>query len=401
MDGCHGMDVARHAHQGGHDGDNQNRKGARRHQDGGDFARHGVRVHGNRGHGHNQRQGHRAVGGGGEGLPPGEGPRLGVEAQRDGDDAPAHGDKQADEATEHAGVGKGGREVYARPGDDKEDGNQEALADALYALLQVLVAIGKDGAQDEAGCKGAQHDVQVEGRREGDEKHQQKDRQPKEDVGGGTGAVLDEAVDVGAGLPRGAGQKAQHQADGHKDHQDDGRGAQRPGRQQKSHGQDRQDLACGPVGRYGVAHRRARQAALAHDGGQGPIGGGGEGDGKGQTADAAETLARQDEPGKGQANGDGDKPGQRGVGARFVHELAGLNLKASHEEEKAQTQLGEHLEGFAIRLDPAQHVGPQDGAGKDEEDHLGHRLARDEAGQEGGQKGHEQDDTEGYELGFH
>ena len=274
--------------QHGNERHHEHRHGAGSHEDGGDLLGHGACLNGNGRDGNDDRQRRGAVDG-----------HRGAAAARHVARALGHGERNEDgqrpddkqhenEAHEQRRPQRDGREVDLCSGDHEEQRDEEAMRHACELGLERLIVLGHEVVQDKAGGEGAQDEVKLKyiGKRE--QGHEQQHGKAHVGLRGGLSALCDPGVDFAAEAVHALGKRSDENAEEHKPDENRHTGDLSARREQQRHGNDRPQLAPGAVRKDRVAHARAHETALGHDGQQRTQGGGGEDDGDGNALDTVE-----------------------------------------------------------------------------------------------------------------
>ena len=225
-----------------------------------------ARVDGNTRHGNDDRQGRGAVQGHGNTTIRRHIARRRTNAHRDENGHGANDQQRHDKACEQPGARRHGRQVDLCARYGKEYRNQKAVGQAIELGLERMVALGDDIAQDKAGGKRTQHDVEIKDSRERHECDQDEHRQAHEGLRRGIGAFLDKRKEAAADALGAAWDHGQQHANHRKQAKDYERLDASAGRQQHRHGEHRAELAPGAIRENRVAHTRASERALTHDG---------------------------------------------------------------------------------------------------------------------------------------
>ena len=255
-----------------------------------------------------------------------------------------------------------------------------------------MVALGDDVAQDKAGGKRTQHNVEIKDGRESHECDQDEHRQAHEGLRRGIGAFLDKRKEAAADALGAAWDHGKQHADHRKQAKDYERLDASAGRQQHRHGEHRAELTPGAIRENRVAHTRASERALTHDGHERAERRRSEGKRHGDTVEMTDREPRGKAHGKpGDTKRDG--PRRQAVAPLDARDALGVDLKAGKQEQKGQTELG-HKRDLGIYMDDAEHMGSQHRAEHEQKDRLGNRFSGNRRGDEGTRKGHECDDGE-------
>ena len=120
-----------------------------------------------------------------------------------------------------------------------------------------MVALGDDVAQDKAGGKRTQHNVEIKDGRESHECDQDEHRQAHEGLRRGIGAFLDKRKEAAADALGAAWDHGKQHADHRKQAKNHERLDAGTGRQQHRHGKHGAELAPGAIRENRVAHARS------------------------------------------------------------------------------------------------------------------------------------------------
>ena len=317
------------------------------------------------------------------------GGRVRLERRRDHE--AADDDEREDEAQKQRQVARRGGEVEARAGDDEEHRLEEAVGYDVDLLLQGLAAVGEERPQDEAGRKGAERRVELEHRGREQQEHQKQDDEPHEGLAGAAGVFHQEAAEAAAAVTHLRGQQVDSQTHEHEGQKQHSGARDRARGQQERHGEDGQDLAQRAVDVDGLAHARAPQTSVMHDGRKRAVRGGRHADGERHPRRLVEAEPREHERHDGEPQAERHQPRAGGVGARASQQVAGVDLVAGFQEEEAHAEVGEELNRLEVGVDAGQPELSADGAAKHKEHDLGHRATRDEARHERRHHGHQED----------
>lgn len=157
------------------------------------------------------------------------------------------------------------RSIFA-PDTVKNTGIKKTVGQAVELGLERMVALGDDIAQDKAGGKRTQHDVEIKDGRERHERDQDEHRQAHEGLRRGIGALLNKRKEAAADALGAAWDHGQQHANHRKQAKDNERLDASAGRQQHRHGEHGTELAPSAIRENRVAHARAGERALTHDG---------------------------------------------------------------------------------------------------------------------------------------
>ena len=176
----------------------EHRDGAGGNHDRRNILRQRARIDGNACHGNDNRQRRGAVQGHGNAAIRRHIARRRTNAHRDEDGHGTNNQQRHDKAREQARARRYGRQVdfCARYG--KEHRNQKAVGQAVELGLERMVALGDDVAQDKAGGKSAQHDIEAKNGGKRHERDQNKHRQAHERLRCGIGALLNKGEKTAA-----------------------------------------------------------------------------------------------------------------------------------------------------------------------------------------------------------
>ena len=163
-------------------------------------------------------------------------------------------------------------------------------------------------------------------------------------------------------------------------------------RQQHRHGEHGTELAPSAIRENRVAHTRAGERALAHDGHERAERRRSEGKRHGDTVEMTDREPRGKAHGK-PGDTKRDDPRRQAVAPLDARDALGVDLKAGEQEQKGQTELG-HQRDLGIYMDDAEHMGSQHRTEHEQKDRLGNGFSGNRRGDEGACKGHERDDGE-------
>ena len=241
-----------------------------------------------------------------------------------------------------------------------------------------MAVLGGDHvAQDEAGGERGEHGVEVEHRRDREQRAKKGDDGAQRGLRAALGVLVQKAREARAHLGRPAAARGDEDAERDEaDEHGDVRAEAAAGGEEQRHRHDGQDLAHGAVGLDDLADACAAQLAVAHDGHEGAVCRGGQRDGERGHARLVE--AEPERGRKQQRRAERDRPAERGVAAHGARELAEVELVAGHEEEQAHAEAAHQVEPGG-GADDAQAARAKNDAGHDEEDDLRHGAARDQA----------------------
>ena len=225
-----------------------------------------ARVDGNACHGNDDRQGRGAVQGHGNATIRRHIARRRTNAHRNKNGHGTNNQQRHDKAHEQTRARRHGRQIDLCARYGKEYRNQKAVGQAIELGLERMVALGDDIAQDKAGGKRTQHDVEIKDGRERHECDQDEHRQAHEGLRRGIGAFLDKRKEAAADTLGAAWDHSQQHANHRKQAKDYERLDASAGRQQHRHGEHRAELTPGAIRENRVAHTRASERALTHDG---------------------------------------------------------------------------------------------------------------------------------------
>lgn len=157
------------------------------------------------------------------------------------------------------------RSIFA-PDTVKNTGIKKTVGQTVELGLERMVALGDDIAQDKASGKRTQHDVEIKDSRECHERDQDEHRQAHEGLRRGIGALLNKCKEAAADALGAAWDHGQQHANHRKQAKDNERLDASAGRQQHRHGEHGTELAPSAIRENRVAHARAGERALTHDG---------------------------------------------------------------------------------------------------------------------------------------
>ena len=244
----------------------EHRDGTGSNHDRRNILRQRARVDGNACHGNDDRQGRGAVQGHGNATIRRHIARRRTNAHRNKYGHGTNNQQRHDKAHEQTRARRHGRQIDLCARYGKEYRNQKAVGQAIKLGLERMVALGDDVAQDKAGGKRTQHDVEIKDGRERHERDQDEHRQAHEGLRRGIGAFLDKRKEATADALGAARDHGQQHADHRKQAKDYKRLDAGAGRQQHRHGKHRAELTPGAIRENRVAHARASERALTHDG---------------------------------------------------------------------------------------------------------------------------------------
>ena len=231
-----------------------------------DVLRQRTRVDGNARHGNDDRQRRGAVERHGDAAIRRDIARRRTNAHRDKNGHGTNNQQRHDKAREQARARRHGRQVDLCARYGKEHRNQKAVGQAVELGLERMVALGDDIAQDKAGGKRTQHDVEIKDGRERHERDQDEHRQAHEGLRRGIGTFLDKRKEAAADALGAAWNHGQQHANHRKQAKDYERLDASAGRQQHRHSKHGSKFAPGAIRENRVAHARAGERALTHDG---------------------------------------------------------------------------------------------------------------------------------------
>ena len=142
--------------------------------------------------------------------------RHGTNAHRDENGHGTNDQQRQDKAHEQPGARHHGRQVDLSARHGKEHRDQKAVGQAVELGLKRMVALGDDIAQDKAGGKSAQYDIEAKDGRERHERDQNKHCQAYERLRRGIGALLDKRKEAAADAFGAAGDHGKQHAHGGK-----------------------------------------------------------------------------------------------------------------------------------------------------------------------------------------
>ena len=175
-----------------------------------------ARVDGHARHGNDDRQRRGAVQGHGNATIRRHIARRRTNAHRNKNGHGTNNQQRHDKAHEQPGARHHGRQVDLCARHGKEHRDQKAVGQAVELGLKRMVALGDDIAQDEAGGKSAQHDIEAKNGGKRHERDQNKHRQAHEGLRRGIGALLDKRKEAAADAFGAAGDHGKQHAHGGK-----------------------------------------------------------------------------------------------------------------------------------------------------------------------------------------
>ena len=231
-----------------------------------DVLRQRARVDGNARHGNDDRQRRGAVQGHGNATIRRHIARRRTNAHGNKNGHGTNNQQRHDKAHEQTRARRHGRQIDLCARYGKEHRNQKTVGQTVELGLERMVALGDDIAQDKAGGKRTQHDVEIKDSRECHERDQDEHRQAHEGLRRGIGALLNKRKEAAADALGAARDHGQQHANHRKQAKDNERLDASAGRQQHRHGEHGTELAPSAIRENRVAHARAGERALTHNG---------------------------------------------------------------------------------------------------------------------------------------
>ena len=308
-----------------------------------DVLGHRARFHGHRRHCDDERQRRRAVERHGDAVVHGQLALALAKRERHDDGHGAYQKQRADEQDEQKRVLAHAGEVDLRAGNDEEHGDEEPVADCVELRFKLMVAFGDDVAQNEAGGERAEHDIEAEHGRYGDEPNQKHHCHAHERLRGGVALVHEELVDAMPAAARLCRHDGHDHAYGDEDREDEQRLPFAARREQERHGEHGAQLAPGAERQDALADGGPLEVALLDDRHERAERRRGERDGHGEPVDVAYGEARRQKH-ENKRDRHADKPGGKPLLPLRSRKALRVDLIACKEEQKRKAKLGEHVD---------------------------------------------------------
>ena len=277
-------------------------------------------------------------------------------------------------------------QVEGHPRGDEEDRDEDPVADRVELALQaggVYVHPAGPGAQHHPGQHGAEHDIQAEPARDGEQQEQQHHGPAQRGLPGRVLALPDDPLDRAApGQPRDGGQdQGEHPDQGHRGKRDE----MAPLGEEDRDDQDGEEFPDGARGVHVLAELAAEHVVVPQDGQQRAQRRGGQ---RQPDRHVVLDVPCRGQPGRHPHGEHGrDQPAERSPACPAAAAAARIQLVTGQQEQEAQPDVGQQLD--VGRLGQAEHVRADQDAAEQEDDHLRDARARQHGHHQRRKRGHQ------------